>query len=208
MTGKYLTLTAIAATCALGATATPGIARDMRGPAPAERGFIYLLKNADTNKDGKITEEEAIAFQGGRFAEIDVNEDGVITPGEFSDYRKAKIAEFRENNPRPERSADKAGIAENSGDGDRDRNGWKPHMAMRDGGHHRMGPGAGHHRNWQGYHRGNIERIFFVRADSDRSGQISEQEFSDTAARMFSRMDRNGDMVITVDDLPDRPMRW
>ena len=204
---KHLTLTALATTLAFGATAMPGEARDMRGPAPVERGYIFLLKNADANKDGKITEEEVAAFQDGRFAVIDVNDDGVITPGEFADYRKAKIAEFRKTNPRPERDEKRAAMAKDRDDDD--RQGSKPRMAMRDGGSQRMGPDGERRRGeWNGHHRGAMQRVFFIRADSDRSGQISQEEFAALSAKMFSRMDRNGDMVITVDDLPDRPMRW
>ena len=101
MNGKQLTVSALAATLALGAAATPTLARDMRGPGP-ERGFIYLLKPSDANKDGKITEDELVAFQDGRFEEIDVNGDGVITPGEFADFRKAEQQAFRDANPRPQ----------------------------------------------------------------------------------------------------------
>ncbi|QQM29370.1 hypothetical protein JET14_13680 [Martelella lutilitoris] len=208
MTVKHLTLTALATSLAFGATAMPGAARDMRGPAPVERGYIFLLKTADADKNGKITEEEVAAFQDGRFTAIDVNGDGVITPGEFADYRKAKIAEFRKNNPRPEaRGEERAAMAKDQDDDN--RQGFKPHMAMRDGGYHRMGPDGERRRGeWNGHHRGDMRRVFFVRADSDRSGQISQQEFAALSAKMFARMDRNGDMVITVDDLPDRPMRW
>ncbi len=182
MTGKHLTLTALAATFALGATAMPGAARDMRATPPAERGFVYLLKSADTDKDGQISEAEMIAFHDGRFAEIDVDGDGLITPGEFADFRQARMAEFRANNPRPER------------------------IAARDGGARQMVPnGKG---KWDGERRRDIGRMFFVRADADRSGQVSQAEFAASSATMFSRLDRNGEMVITIDDLPDRPMRW
>ncbi|TNB46139.1 hypothetical protein FF124_19740 [Martelella lutilitoris] len=207
MTVKHLTLTALATTLAFGATAMPSIARDMRGPAPVERGYIFLLKTADADKNGKITEEEVAAFQDGRFATIDVNGDGVITPGEFADYRKAKIAEFRKTNPRPESQEKRAAMARDQDDDS--RQGYKPRMAMRDDGSRRMGPDGERRRSeWNGHHRGDMQRVFFIRADSDRSGQISQEEFAALSAKMFARMDRNGDMVITVDDLPDRPMRW
>ena len=207
MTVKHLTLTALTATLAFGATAMPGAARDMRGPAPVERGYIFLLKNADADRNGTVTEEEVAAFQNGRFAAIDVNGDGVITPGEFSDARKAKIAELRKTNPRPgARGEDRAAMAKERNNENRD--GWRPRMAMKDG-DRRMSPdGERRQGKWDGHHRGAMQRVFFVRADSDRSGQISQEEFAALSAKMFSRMDRNGDMVITVDDLPDRPMRW
>lgn len=245
MNRKQFTVSALAATLALGAAATPSLARDMRGQAP-ERGFIYLLKTSDANKDGKITEDEVVAFQDGRFEEIDVNGDGVITPGEFADFRKAERQAFRDAHPRPEGKMaardDAPGMpgpggkmaARNGGpdgmpgpDGNPGRkmanNEAGPkgmhedaprRMAMNgDGPQHRMGgrdDDQGRNRDgkkWGG-RPGNVERIFFVRADTDRSGQVSQEEFAQLAAKMFSRMDRNGDMVITVEDLPDRrPMR-
>nr|WP_272210564.1 EF-hand domain-containing protein [Marinicella sp. W31]MDC2876462.1 EF-hand domain-containing protein [Marinicella sp. W31] len=218
MTAKHLTLTALATTLAISVTAIPGAARDLRGTAPSERGFIYLLKTSDANKDGRITEDEFIAFQDGRFADIDVNSDSVITPGEFSDYRKAKIAEYRKDNPRAETAANKNQMPEAADDSRMaadgssragNRNGWTPHMAMQDGGHHRMGPdGARQYGMRDGQRRGDMQRVFFVRTDTDRSGQISAEEFSAISAKMFARIDHNGDLVITVDDLPDRPMHW
>ncbi|WP_180901186.1 EF-hand domain-containing protein [Martelella soudanensis] len=250
MNGKQLTVSALAATLALGAAATPSLARDMRGPGQ-EGGFIYLLKTSDANKDGKITKDEVVAFQDGRFEQIDVNGDGVITPGEFSDFRKAEWQAFRDANPRPEgdtaandAAPGKPGpggkmAAGNGGpdgmpgpDGkpsrrmaDASPNGMNKdaprRMAMNDDGpQHRMGGYGRGDQNWgdqnwgdrsgkkMGGRPGNVERIFFVRADSDRSGQVSQEEFAELAARMFTRMDSNGDMVITVEDLPDRrPMR-
>ncbi|MCD1633415.1 EF-hand domain-containing protein [Martelella mediterranea] len=244
MNRKQFTVSALAATLALGAAATPSLARDMRGPAP-ERGFIYLLKTSDANKDGKITEDEVVAFQDGRFEEIDVNGDGVITPGEFADFRKAERQAFRDANPRPQgkmAATDAAPAKPSPGGKMAAQNGGpdgmpgpdgKPgrkmanneagpkgmnenaprRMAMNgDGPQHRMDGRDRDGKNWDGKkwggRPGNVERIFFVRADTDRSGQVSQEEFAQLAAKMFSRMDRNGDMVITVEDLPDRrPMR-
>ena len=244
MNGKQLTISALAATLVLGAAATPSLARDMRGPQPEGR-FIYLLKTSDANKDGKITEDEVIAFQDGQFEAIDVNGDGVITPGEFADHRKAQMKAFRDANPRPQgkmAATDAAPgkpapgarmAAENGAPGKMPGPDGKPgpkmagnaenqampggpdaprRMAMNDGGpQHRMdgndrgnmGERKGDDRKWGGK-PGNVERIFFVRADTDRSGQVSQEEFANLAAKMFSRMDRNGDMVITIEDLPDR----
>lgn len=240
MNGKQLTVSALAAALALGAAATPSLARDMRGPAP-ERGFIYLLKTSDANKDGKITEDEVVAFQDGRFEEIDVNGDGVITPGEFADFRKAERQAFRDANPRPQgkMAATEAApgnpgpggkmAAQNGGPDGMPGPDGKParrmanneagpggmnkdalrHMAMNDHGpQHRMDGSDRDGKNWDGKkwggRPGNVERIFFVRADTDRSGKVSQEEFAQLAAKMFSRMDRNGDMVITVEDLPNR----
>jgi hypothetical protein len=42
-------------------------------------------------------------------------------------------------------------------------------------------------------------------ADTDENGQISKAEATAAMDKMFTRMDRNKDGVITIDDLPDRP---
>jgi hypothetical protein len=43
-------------------------------------------------------------------------------------------------------------------------------------------------------------------ADTDENGQISKAEASAMGDKMFTRMDRNKDGVISVDDLPKRPI--
>ena len=233
MFGKRLTTTALVATFALGATALPSLARNgdgPMGPARADRGFIYLLKTSDANKDGKITKDEVVAFQNGRFEEIDVDSDGIITPGEFETFHKARMDAFMKANPRPQGQGGPQGKMAANGDGparpgpngkmaNADGPGGpnapgKPHrMAMNGDGHHgwnRDMHRAGwddHHRNWGKPQRGGMERIFFVRADTDKSGQVSAAEFQAVADRMFTRMDTNSDMVITVDDLPNMPMQ-
>lgn len=42
-------------------------------------------------------------------------------------------------------------------------------------------------------------------ADTDENGQFSKAEIGAAVDKLFTRMDRNGDGVITIDDMPDRP---
>ena len=42
-------------------------------------------------------------------------------------------------------------------------------------------------------------------ADTDENGQFSKAEVTAAVDKLFTRMDRNGDGVITIDDMPDRP---
>ena len=64
-------------------------------------------------------------------------------------------------------------------------------MADRDGhrGHGERGPG----------------RMIRV-ADTDENGQINQAEAMAMIDKMFERADRNKDGVISVDDMPKRPM--
>jgi Ca2+-binding EF-hand superfamily protein len=44
------------------------------------------------------------------------------------------------------------------------------------------------------------------RADTDENGQVSKQEAVAAFDKLFTRMDRNKDGVISIDDMPDRPL--
>lgn len=71
--------------------------------------------------------------------------------------------------------------------------GWRPHRwNANDRGDHM---GRKHHG------AGMMLRI----ADTDESGQISKDEFLAMTDKMFTRMDRNKDGVISADDMPKHP---
>ncbi|QCI98914.1 EF-hand domain-containing protein [Agrobacterium larrymoorei] len=192
MLKRKIALTALGGALLLSAAAPMAFAAPRGGPdrhGPQMRpevAFVYLLKVADTNKDGKITKEEFAARQDALFTEIDANKDGSITPKEMRDYRKAKMEAWREANPRPEKEnakveGDKAGKHEG-----------KRHEAREDG----KGMGKGRHGKMNG---------MFAMADTDGNGQISKAEFTAAGEKMFARLDRNNDGVISIDDMPDRP---
>jgi Ca2+-binding EF-hand superfamily protein len=144
--------------------------------------FVRLLKNADGNKDGKISREELSARQDALFTEIDANKDGTVTRGELMDFRQARLDEFRKNNPQPEQ-------AENS-DGDR---------------HHR--DRDRHDARWDGQrHGGMMGRGLFRMVDEDRDGKITKAEVTTAGDQLFTRMDVNKDGTISIDDVPDRPL--
>jgi Ca2+-binding EF-hand superfamily protein len=42
-------------------------------------------------------------------------------------------------------------------------------------------------------------------ADKDENGQLSKAEVTEASAKLFERLDRNKDGVISIDDMPDRP---
>ncbi len=145
-----------------------------------------LLKVADTNKDGKITKEEFAARQDALFAEIDKDKDGSITPKEMREYRQAKMEAFRAAHPRPEAADAKAG----EGKGPEGKRAEREH---------------GGRQGW-GKHGGKGGAFAMMRmADTDENGQVSKAEFTATGEKMFERLDRNKDGVISIDDMPDRP---
>ncbi len=200
MITRKLTLTALGAALMLSAAAPIAMAAPRGGPdrhgppMRPELAYVYLLKTADANKDGKITKEEFAARQGALFTEIDANKDGSITPKEMRDYRKAKMEAFREANPRPERANADGPDGKKGGPDQADRKGHEGRK--HEGRHGGMGGKGGH---------GGRMNAMFAMIDTDGNGQISKAEFTAAGEKMFARLDKNNDGVISIDDMPDRP---
>ncbi|WP_284757257.1 EF-hand domain-containing protein [Agrobacterium sp. fls2-241-TYG-188a] len=199
MTTRKIALTALGAALLLATTAPMTMAAPRGGPdrdgprMRPEAAFVYLLKVADTNKDGKITKEEFAARQDALFTDIDQSKDGSITPKEMRDYRRAKMEEFRAANPRPER-ADAKGPEGKGG----------PEHAERDGKRHEGRKDEARMEGGKGRHGGRFGGMFAM-ADTDGNGQISKAEFTAAGEKMFARMDTNKDGAINIDDMPARP---
>jgi len=175
----------------------------MRGAAMQDMTFVRLLKTADTNKDSKISKEEMAARQDALFTEIDANKDGNITRGELLDYRIAKREEFRKNNPRPEMADDGENRPERAERKDGD--GPRHERADRDDRRH-DGPRGEFRKARFERHGGMGGGRFFRMIDEDRDGKITKAEASAAGDMLFARMDTNKDNVISIDDLPDRPL--
>lgn len=211
MTAKKIVLTTLAAVLVAGA-AIPAFAAPerpdrgpggphgqhgmMRGAMMKDVTFVRLLKTADTNKDGKITKEEMAARQEALFTEIDANKDGNITRGELVDYRIAKREEFRKNNPHPEMAED---AQRKDGEGPRHE------RADRDDRRHDGRHGEFRKARFE-RHGGMGGGRFFRMIDEDRDNKITKTEASAASDKLFARMDTNKDGVISIDDLPDRPL--
>lgn len=197
MTIRKFALTALGAALVLSTTAPMSMAAP-RGPGRdgppmrPELAYVYLLKTADTNKDGKVSKEEFAARQDALFTEIDANKDGSITPKEMRDFRRAKMEAFRAANPRPER-ANAEGMDGKKGG---------PEHAERDGKRHE---GRKHEGREGGKRPGGRVNAMFSMVDTDGNGQISKAEFTAAGEKMFTRLDKNSDGVISIDDMPDRP---
>jgi len=156
-----------------------------RGAAFRDIVFVRMLKQFDTNKDGKITKQEATDGMEKIFAAIDTNHDGSLTPGEIRAYREAQFKALRE--------------AVSAKQGDADQNAAP--QAGDDKNHGRHGR-DGHH--WM-HGNGRFMAMMMGRIDTDQNGQISKQEAETAFNKFFDRMDRNKDGVISIDDMPDQP---
>lgn len=221
MTLKRTALAAMAATFLVGAMApasfaAPGPGKDGPGPRGGmmqELIFVKLLKDADTNKDGKITKEEVAAWETKMFEAADANKDGNLTPGEMRQYQKARMEAFREQRkaeraenapPKPADTAKGPDAPPTGPDG-------KPGHGPKHGGPDKMADGErGHGRDgWGGHGKGKgmmggAALIRFV--DTDENGQISKDEAANASTKLFERMDRNKDGVISIDDIPSQPL--
>jgi Ca2+-binding EF-hand superfamily protein len=191
MTTRKIALSALGAALVLSTAATasfaaPGKGHKDRMPIRPEAAFVHLLKVADANKDGKISKEEFAARQDALFIEIDKDKDGSITPKEIREYRQAKMEAFRAAHPRPEREEAKA----DEGKGPEGKRAEREHGGRQGWGKHGGKGGA---------------YALFRMADTDENGQVSKAEFTAAGEKMFERLDRNKDGVISIDDMPDRP---
>jgi Ca2+-binding EF-hand superfamily protein len=197
MTIRKFALTALGAALVLGTTAPMSMAAP-RGPGKdgppmrPELAYVYLLKTADTNKDGKISKEEFAARQDALFTQIDADKDGTVTPKEMRDFRKARMDEYRAANPRPEREKMEGRDGKKGG----------PEHAERDGKGHE---GRKHEGREGGKRPGGRMNAMFAMVDTDGNGQISKAEYTAAGEKMFTRLDKNTDGVISIDDMPDRP---
>ncbi|MGZ2481859.1 Ca2+-binding EF-hand superfamily protein [Rhizobium pisi] len=201
-----LILAALSSTLIFGAAAGAGFAAPgdgprqhpgMHGAGPAafrEITYVWMLKQFDTNKDGKVSKDEATAGVDKLFAAIDTNKDGSLTPGEIREYRKTQLQAIRDQ--RKQEAGDDKDANAAVATPDNDDQGGPPR-----GGHE----GRDGHR-WM-HHGGNMMHasIMMQRIDTDENGQISKQEAEAAMDKLFARMDRNKDGVISIDDMPDRP---
>jgi hypothetical protein len=201
----------------------------MHGPAAM---FIYALQQFDTNKDGKISKDEAKAAEDKLFAAIDTNKDGVLTPGELRKFHESRMEAWKAEMPKPPADDDTAKPTDDAGapppPAD-DDDAMKGPMGGPTGGpmDARMddcGPrGPGHHGHGRfeamrggpdGEHRprpmmgmmGKMGPMWMMgRIDTDENGQISKAEADAALDKLFTRLDTNKDGFISADDFPKAP---
>jgi Ca2+-binding EF-hand superfamily protein len=178
--------------------------------------FIYALQQFDTNKDGKISKEEAKAAEDKLFAAIDTNKDGVITPGELKKFHEARMeawkAAWKAEMSKPPATDDKAKGADDAkampkaddeamqGPMDDQMDGCAP----RGPGHHKHGMRDG----WHNRHAmmGMMGPMWMMsRIDTDENGQISKAEADAALDKLFTKLDTNKDGFISADDFPKAP---
>lgn len=213
MNGKKLLLAGLSAALLVGGAAQATFAaqgyeargghhaRHWHGPRfSPEIVYVRMLKQFGQPGDTKITRDEVKAGVDKIFDQIDTNHDGEITPGELRAYRQERFKEW------------KAERAKADGNDQAKTDQTKPDQANGDqaDADNKGNDGARHHHRPHGrfMHEAGMMRglMLFHRIDKDENGQISKQEAEDAANKFFDRMDRNHDGVISLDDMPNRPL--
>lgn len=221
MYGKKILVTALSSTLLLGAAAGASYAAsdDASHPMPGHEGhrhmgphhmgmhkwrhgpmmrpevlYIRMVQQFDSNHDMKVSRDELKAGVDAMFDAADTNKDGELTPKEVRDYRMQKIKAWREERAQQmdqnKKSGDKAAMTQTGDD-------------MGEPGHE--GPGKHGHRG-PGMREARMQSLMmFARLDKDGNGRISKKEAEDGANRLFDRLDRNKDGVISIDDMPKGP---
>ncbi len=223
MNGKKLLLAGLSATLLLGGAAQVALAasHDGNGWGGSHHGrwhrphfspevlYVRMLKEFGNPGDMKLTKDEVKAGVDKIFDQIDVNHDGQITPGEYRAYRKEQIKQWKAQHAKAD--GDKAQNGQPQGDQAQNSQApadqSKTDQAQNDD--NKGGDGNRHHRpHGRFMHEGGFMRgaMIFRFADKDENGQISKQEAEDAAAKLFDRLDRNHDGVVTLDDMPSRPL--
>ena len=219
MKSGKLVLAGIASVMLVSAAAIPSLAQQASGDKmPGPRGpMAFAMTMLDTNSDGKITRDEFDADKAKIFAEIDKNGDKKLSYDEVKAWAKDVMAKMpgpgmgpdgappppppadgKAPPPPPPPGADKADAGPKDGpDGmDGPRGEWR---------HGPKGPHGMHHMGGMGpRHMDPRERLaeMFMRADANDDGFVSQEEFNVMADRIFTRMDRNGDGVLDMKDMP------
>lgn len=75
--------------------ALPALAEDGKKPHRGEKMMEKMFEHQDTDKDGAISKDEAIANATKRFEEMDANKDGKVTKDEAKAHHEAKRAEWK-----------------------------------------------------------------------------------------------------------------
>lgn len=177
--------------------------------------FIYALQQFDTNKDGKISKEEAKAAEDKLFVAIDTNKDGVLTPGELKKFHEARMEAWKAEMSKPRATDEKAKGADDAtakaddamgGPMDDQMDGCAPRgPEHHKPGHHKHGMRDGMHNRHAMMGKMMGPMWLMSRIDTDENGQISKAEADAALDKLFTRLDTNKDGFISADDFPQAP---
>jgi Ca2+-binding EF-hand superfamily protein len=168
----------------------------------AQHGPAAFFAKFDSNKDGKVTAEEARSEAASRFAAADINHDGFLDAAERAAMHPGKQAEHGAKKGKAHIDRD--------GNGTVSRDEAPPKLLERfdqlDVNH----DGVLDHQELSALHRGDNKgpKAGMGKMDADNDGKVSLAEFTDRSTRMFQHMDTDRDGAITQAELQAaRPRR-
>jgi Ca2+-binding EF-hand superfamily protein len=192
------------------------VAIGLATPALAE-GPGGLFKTADTNKDGVVDQTEFQASRDKWFADLDANKDGFVTTDELKAFGEKMHAQWQQKHADAGQTQNGTQPAPDASRGDKmaqhilarvdtDKDGkiskaefdtessdlFKRLDKNSDG---KIAADEVPARHWGG------KGPQFGMMDTDKDGKVTKAEFTAAEDKMFSKLDANGDGVITSDEM-------
>ena len=195
MTRKFI-LAALSATLLVGAGGAAFARQNADRPVPPMARpslYVFMLKNFDANKDGKITADEAKAGADTLFDKIDADKDGAVTPKEMRAWHKERMQAMRAA-MKPADGAPAPDDGMGPPDGDAGPDGAPPPP--------KHGKGMRHHGHGKHGMHGMMGGGMMRMLDADENGQVSKAEAEAGAAKLVTDMDTNKDGAVSIDDFP------
>jgi Ca2+-binding EF-hand superfamily protein len=192
------------------------VAIGLAAPALAD-GPGGLFKTADTNKDGVVDQTEFQASRDKWFADLDANKDGFVTADELKAFGEKMHAQWQQKHADANGGQAGTQAAPDASRGDlmaqhilarvdTDKDGkiskaefdtestalFKRLDKNSDG---KIASDEVPARHWGG------KGPRFGMMDTDKDGKVTKAEFTAAEDKMFSKLDANGDGVITADEM-------
>lgn len=168
-----------------------------------------LFQRLDANHDSTVTKDEFTAGFTVLFEKVDADDNGSVSKGEAAKAREAMAGAIKEKGRT--KALEHFGKMDTNGDGALSSGEWKGRpegFAKLDADHNGsvskdeflggLSKLAGAIKDrWQA---GGISEAMWKRADTNNDGAISTDEWNASVANLFTKLDRNGDGVLSAAD--------
>ncbi len=203
----------------LAQTARPGEGPMQGFDRTTERGADRLQREFDLNKDGRVTQDEMNRTLGARFRRRDWNGDGKLSLAEFAAPQRVRLVSMDRDGAgyvwcalRETDGNGRAGLSRFCTDNDLNMDGKltraeldasiAKRFAQATGGAQSMTPAQFAVSEQQRFSLANAR--MFRRLDADGDGLLTIREFADTELKLFAKLDKNGDRILAPTELRAR----